>query len=155
MSKLFNSALLGLSLGICAASVAAQDVGPNSTLVQIAGKGKILVNQGEGFVAGAEGMRLSPGDRVMAQDDSSAQIKFDDQCERTVEENTIATVPDRSNCAGGVWGVQGLNPGSGTAIGTTAAGTATGNGGVLAMVGIVAAIDLWWLNEGDDDTVSP
>jgi len=72
-----------------------------------------------------------------------------------VTENNLKTVPGRSTCAGGVVAVQPLEPAGGTAIGGATGATGTGNGGVLAMVATVAAIDLWWLNEDDQDIVSP
>jgi hypothetical protein len=150
MSRAIATALLGLAF---AASAAAADApAPNATVNDV--DGKVSVNQGDGFNPAADGMRLKPGDRVMVQDDSSADLKFDDECEFEVKENKIVTVPDRSPCAGGVPLVQELNPAGGSAIGTTGA-TGTGNGGVWIMAGIVAAIDLWWLNENGDDTVSP
>jgi hypothetical protein len=116
--------------------------------------GRVSVNQGEEFRPATQGMRLNPGDRVMVQDNSSAQLKFDDECPYPIGENKIVTVPEKSNCAGGAPLVQELAPTGGSAIGAAGA-TATGNGGVWWMVGIVTAIDLWWLNEGDDDVVSP
>ena len=152
MSKAIVIGMLAFGMAL---SAAAQDgPSPNATLKEIEGKGNVQVNQGDEFVPAAVGMRLKPGDRVMVQDDSSAEIKFDDECEYEIHENRIVTVPDKSNCAGGKPLVQELNPEGANAIGATGA-TGTGNGGVAWMVGIVAAIDLWWLNEDDNDTVSP
>jgi hypothetical protein len=148
MSKLFATAVLGLGMALNAAAAEAPE--PNSTITEL--KGSVSVNQGEEFRPAVKGMRLKPGDRVMAQDDSEADIKFDDECKMDVDENKIVTIPDRSTCAGGVPVVQELNPAGGSAIGAAAS---SGNGGVWAMVAIVAAIDIWWINEDDNDTVSP
>jgi hypothetical protein len=150
MSRAIATALLGLAF---AASAAAADApAPNATLTDV--DGKVSVNQGDGFNPASENMRLKPGDRVMVQDDSTAKLKFDDECEFTADENKIVTIPGTSPCAGGVPVVQELKPAGGDVIGSGGS-TGTGNGGVWAMVGIVTAIDLWWLNEGNDDTVSP
>jgi len=151
MNKMFASVAFSLALGASAAHAAGD---PVATLAEIGGKGRVLVNQGEEFVPAAEGMSLRVGDRIMVQDDSSAEIKYGDGCESGVSENKIVTITDKSSCSGGTPIVQELNPSGGSAIGATGA-TGTGNGGVWVMVGVVAAIDLWWLNEDDNETVSP
>jgi hypothetical protein len=148
MTKLIAFAL-GSSLAFSA--LAADAPAPNATFLE--GKGRVLVNQGEEFKPAVKGMRLKPGDRIMVQDDGEAKIKFDDDCEYEVEENKISTMPDRSPCAGGSPVVQEMNPAGGNAIGGGATGS--GNGGVWTMAAIVAAIDIWWLNEDDHDIVSP
>jgi hypothetical protein len=117
--------------------------------------GHVLVNQGDEFVPATKGMKLKPGDRIMVQDDADAKLVFDDECSDSVGENKIYTVPDKSSCAGGTPLVQELKPTGGSAIGAAGGATGTGNGGVWAMVAIVAAIDIWWLNEDDHDVVSP
>jgi hypothetical protein len=148
MSKFIFTAVLGM--GISLSAVAQDGPAPIATLAEIEGKGNILVNFGDEFVPAKEGMRLKPGDRVMAQDDSSAEIKYDDECEYEVEENRIVTVPDRSNCAGGVPLVQELNP-----AGTGVVGAASGESHAGFWLGLVAAVDAWLFFESDDDTVSP
>jgi hypothetical protein len=153
MSKSILAMALGLGLSLGAATVLAQAPAPNATLKEIGGKGNVLVNQGEEFVPAAEGMRLKPGDRVMAQDDSEADIQFDDQCTYEVKEQRIVTIPSDSPCAGGVPLVQSLNPAGAGAVGATAA-AGTGNAGpFLLAAGIETAI--YFLLEDDDDTVSP
>ena len=117
--------------------------------------GHVLVNQGDEFVPATKGMKLKPGDRIMVQDDADAKLVFGDECADSIKENKIYTVPEKSSCAGGTPIVQELQPTGGSAIGGTGGATGTGNGGVLAMVAIVAAIDIWWLNEDDHDVVSP
>jgi hypothetical protein len=155
MNKLITTAILGLGLTMGATIASAQD-NMVATITKV--EGKVLVNSGDGFVPATEGMRLKPGDRVMLQDDSEAGLKFDDECSRDLGENRIVTVGGKSPCAGGALAEQGLEPTDGGAIGATGA-TGTGNGGVAAMVGIVAAIDLWWLSEDDhedeNDVASP
>lgn len=138
-------ALLGTSIAFNAAA--------SATIASIQGKGSVLVNQGEEFRPASQGMQLKPGDRVMVQDDSEAKLKFDDDCSYSVGENKIITIPEKSPCAGGTVIAQEMNPAGGNAIGGGTTGT--GNGGVAAMAGIVAAIDIWWLNEDDHDVVSP
>jgi len=138
---------------LLSASAFAQAPDPVATLADF--HGHVLVNQGDEFVPATKGMALRPGDRIMVQKDSEAELKFKDECPSEVGENKIYTVPDRSNCAGGAPVVQELAPTGGNAIGATAGATGASNGGVVAMVAIVAAIDIWWLNEEDSDVVSP
>ena len=151
MSKLIATGILGF--GLTLASVAFAQGAPVATITKV--EGKVQVNQGDGFVPASEGMRLQAGDRVMVGDDSEADLKYDDECKRDVDENRIATVGDKSPCAGGVLAEQALEPEGQGAIGATTGATGTGNGGVAAMVAIVAAIDIWWLSEDDHDVVSP
>ena len=138
-------ALLGTSIAFTAAA--------SATVASIEGKGAVMVNQGDGFRPATKGMRLNPGDRVMVQDDSEAKLQFDDECSYEVDENKIITIPDKSPCAGGNVVAQELNPSGEGAVGGGTTGT--GNGGVAVMAGIVAAVDIWWLNEDDHDVVSP
>jgi hypothetical protein len=155
MSKTLLSSLVGLGLGLgMAANAAAQAPAPDyiATLTKIEGERKVMVNGGEEFKPAVEGMRLKAGDRILVQDDSSAELKYDDECEDGAEENQIMTVPDMSPCAGGVPVVQNLNPaGAGGVVGATASGS-NGTGLWLAMA-IQTAIYFWL--EDDDDTVSP
>ena len=146
MKKPLAVAIATLGLAFAASAYAA----PVATLTEI--KGNVLVNQGEEFRPATKGMRLNPGDRIMVQDDSAARLKFDDECPYPIGENKIVTVPEKSNCAGGEPLVQELEPTGGAAPGGA---TGTSNRGVGIMVGVVTAIDLWWLNEDDSDIVSP
>jgi hypothetical protein len=138
---------------LISASAFAQAPEPVATLSEI--HGRVMVNQGDEFVPATKNMALRPGDRIMVPDDGEATLTFKDDCRSEVDENKIYTVPDRSTCAGGVPVVQELAPTGGNAIGAAAGATGTGNGGVAVMAAIVAAIDIWWLNEDDDDVVSP
>jgi hypothetical protein len=153
MSKNTFAAFLGMAISLSAASAAAQAPESTATLKEISGKGKVLVNTGEEFVPASEGMRLKPGDRVMVQDDSEADIQFDDECQYEIDENRIVTIPDRSTCAGGVPVVQQLNPVGGAAI-----GSAAHTPGALEWIfsALVVGTEICWLVcEDDDDTVSP
>ena len=138
-------ALLGTSIAFNAAAAA--------TVVSVQGKGHVLVNTGEEFRPVSQGQTLNPGDRIMVQDDSGAKLKFDDDCAFEVGENKIVTIPEKSPCAGGTVAQQELQPTGGDTVG--GGSTGTGNGGVWIMAGVVAAIDIWWLNEDDHDVVSP
>jgi len=151
MYKLITATVFGLGMSL--AAVAQDAPAPTTTLTQV--EGRVSVNQGDGFAPAQEGMRLKPGDRVMVQEGGEAALTFDDECRMEVTENKLMTVPGRSTCAGGVAAIQPLQPAGGAAIGGAAGATGTGNGGVLIMVATVAAIDLWWLNEDESDTVSP
>ncbi len=145
-SFFFSALALGFALTASAADVPT----PIATLTNI--NGQISVNQGEAFAPATNGIRLMPGDRVMAQIDSAAIVKFDDECELKVEPNTILTLRAQSPCRGCCPLVQQLNPVGRDAIGAIA----PSRGGIGWLVGLVAAIDLWWLDdEDDDDTVSP
>jgi hypothetical protein len=146
MAKIVEATLFGLVLALGSASALADDF--TATLTET--EGKVLVNQGEEFVPATEGMRLKPGDRIMAQNNGEAEIKFDDECKSEVDENTIVTIPEKSPCAGGVLLVQELNPAGGAAIG--AAGDSHNAGFWLGLVGAVSA---WLYFESDDDIVSP
>lgn len=145
MSKLLATAILGLGVAF---NAAAQTPNPNATLTEF--EGQVSVNQGKEFVPAEAGMRLKPGDRIMVKEGGEVTLTFDDECRLEIEENKLVTIPDRSTCAGATLVEQGLQPQGGEAIGSTG----RGNGGVWAMVGIVAAIDLWWLSE-DEEFVSP
>jgi hypothetical protein len=144
--KLLATAIFSMGFAVGAAAQSPPPA-PNATMTDI--EGSVSVNQGTEYVPARKDMRLKPGDRVMIREGGEVTIVFDDECRREVEENKIVTIPERSPCAGGVLAEQSLQPGGGSAIGST-----RGNGGVWAMVAIVAAIDIWWLQE-DEDFVSP
>lgn len=146
-SLFFSMLALGFALSASAADVRP----PFATLTEVTGQ--VSVNQGEEFAPAANGIRLMRGDRVMAQIDSTAIIKYDDDCEFRVEANTILTLRGESPCAGCCPMVQHLGPVGAPAIGSAA--PRVGNGGMWWLVGIVTAINIWWLNEDDHDTASP
>jgi hypothetical protein len=60
--------------------------------------GAALVNKGDQYVDGTEGMPLSTGDRVMTLAQSEAAIQFKDGCQYLMKENELMTVPSMSPC---------------------------------------------------------
>lgn len=153
MYRLKAVALLGLGLafGAAAQTPSPPVPDPSATLTEIGGKHKVMVNEGKEFLPAKEGMRLKAGDRIMIGDDSEATIKFDDECERELDENKIVTVSDRSPCAGAVLVQQELNPGNGAAIG----GTSTGSNGALPIAAVLALDAYLFFREDNNDIVSP
>ena len=139
--------------------------------------GPVQVNQGEQFLPLQTGQSLRAGDRVMAMQDGSATLTFQDGCTLTVAPETMIVVPSTSTCAGGVATAQAITPGSTDAVGATSyqGETATASGGTgstysgvdWAGFGIVAGTVLVGNavlfsdddddddDEDDDDTVSP
>jgi hypothetical protein len=61
-------------------------------------EGKILVNQGHGFVAAKPGMMLSDGDRVIALDGSSAAVVYADGCVTQLKENNVLAMNKSAGC---------------------------------------------------------
>jgi len=123
--------------------------GPNSTMEQM--QGQVSVNQGKEFSPAKSEMRLRPGDRIMTQAESAATIVFDDKCRLSIGASKLVTVPDQSVCACGLLVEQGLAPAGANAIG----GAAVSNTGVGIMAGVVTAIDIWALQDEENDSVSP
>ena len=60
--------------------------------------GAALVNKGDQYVDGTEGMALSTGDRVMTLAQSEAAIQFNDGCQYLMKENELITIPSKSPC---------------------------------------------------------
>jgi hypothetical protein len=154
MSKVLARSCIGLAMALAAtAALANPATGPNATLSSVSGK--VSVNQGREFVPAQSAMRLKAGDRIMIAENGAASITFDDACRMDLGASRVVTVPAKSTCAGAQLSQQGVVQGAG------GGGEAIGeegehdNSGVWIMVGIVAAIDLWALSEGDDDTASP
>ena len=114
-------------------------------------QGQVSVNQGKEFAPAKSEMRLKPGDRIMTQAESAATIVFDDKCRLNIGASKLVTVPDQSVCACGLLVEQGLAPAGANAIG----GAAVSNTGVWVMAGVVTAIDIWALQDEENDSVSP
>lgn len=55
-------------------------------------QGKVMVNQGEKFVAAKEGMALNAGDRIMAMDGARASLEYGNACTIQVAPNSSITV---------------------------------------------------------------
>jgi hypothetical protein len=125
--------------------VAAQEPAPVASATTV--NGGVQVNMGNDFIPLQTGQALKPGDRVMAPDDASATITFNDGCTLMVAEKSTVVVPAASTCAGGM----------------VAHGGAAYDGGVdwsgfwtVAGVAIIGNAILWNNNnEDDNDTVSP
>jgi hypothetical protein len=154
MSTILARSLIGFAVALAATTAVANPTsGPNATLTGV--NGKVSVNQGKEFVPALSEMRLKPGDRIMIADKGSATITFDDSCRMDLGASRVVTIPAKSTCAGAQLSQQGVVQGAG------GGGAAIGdegehdNTGVWIMVGVVAAIDLWAISEGDDETASP
>ena len=63
--------------------------------------GKVLVNQGAGFVAGSLSQALPVGSRVMVQGSGQAKVSYPDLCVVIVTQEHVHTVGDKSPCATG------------------------------------------------------
>ena len=96
MATRFTSIVLVASmLGLNAAQAASNFAEIN--LMQ----GKVLVNQGEGFVALAEGSALKVGDKVLVGKDSSAIISYNGGCAVSINEAKVVTVAKAAPCKAG------------------------------------------------------
>ncbi len=108
--------------------------------------GEVLINQGEDYVAPADGLRLREGDQVLTKDNSSVVVRYDDDCDVKVEENTIYTVDEPDDCAAI------LAVGSGSGLGAGSTGRF-----ILAGVGLIGVIAIFTESGSDrpDRVVSP
>lgn len=61
-------------------------------------QGKVLINQGKGFVAARPGMAVNAGDRVIALDGAAAQIVYQDGCVTNLKEHNLLPI-DAKGCA--------------------------------------------------------
>ena len=95
---LFLVGSLGLSVSTTFISSAMAE--PNFAQIQSV-QGKILVNQGRGFVAALGGLALKPGDKIMVGQESSATFKYSNGCEVSVSEPKILTVAKSAPCIAG------------------------------------------------------
>ena len=64
-------------------------------------QGKVLVNQGKGFTALAEGAALKAGDRVMVGKESAAVIAYSTGCTVSINEAKVVTVAKVAPCKAG------------------------------------------------------
>jgi hypothetical protein len=85
--------------GVFALAATAAYAGPNVQLASLASvDGKILVNQGHGYVAAKPGMMLSDGDRVIALDGASAAVVYADGCVTKLKENNVLAMSQAAGC---------------------------------------------------------
>lgn len=115
--------------------------------------GEVLVNQGEDYVAPADGLRLREGDQILTKDNSSVVVRYDDDCDVKVEENTVYTVDEPDDCAAVI------ALGEGAAVGSGIAAGAVGSTGQLLIsgLGIIGIIAVFTDSGSDrpDQVVSP
>ena len=67
-------------------------------------QGKVMVNQGKGFVAARPGMEVRAGDRVIALDGAAARIVYNDGCVTNLKERNLLPI-EAKGCA-----TQAVNP---------------------------------------------
>ncbi len=93
---LMQTAIVAALLCAISGSTAAAEGEGIAYLARITGG--VLVNQGQQYRDGTEGLSLSTGDRVMSLAESTAIIQFQDGCRYTMEENELVTIPSLSPC---------------------------------------------------------
>lgn len=148
--------ITSLTLLACLASsmAFAQSEAPRASAVLVDLQGSILVNEGEQFLAATEGLPLSSGDRVMALENSTALLRYEDGCDVKVEPETVVTLTEGSPCAGWLLAVEPVAP-AGVALG--GAGAAATAGGVSPWIyipaGVIAGVLIY--EEFFDDPSSP
>ena len=73
-----------------------------ATLTDI--KGRVLVNQGEGYSFVKGTVDLKPGDRVLVRSKSTARLLYGIDCERRLRANRTLVVPDDEVCRSATMG---------------------------------------------------
>ena len=91
VSILLATALVGASVAQAAANFA--EIGSI--------QGKVLVNQGHGFVALADGAALKAGDRVLVGKESGVVIAYANGCSVAVDEPKVLTIAKVAPCKTG------------------------------------------------------
>jgi hypothetical protein len=125
--------------------VAAQEPAPIASATSV--NGAVQVNTGNDFVPLQTGQALKPGDRIMAPDDASATVTFNDGCTLMVGAKSTVVVPAVSTCSGGVVARSGTPGGYDGGVDWSGFWTVAG----VAIIGNA----ILWNNEDDNDTVSP
>lgn len=82
--------------------------------------GNVLVSKESGLGAGAEGLRLAPGTRVITMSRSRAVVVYDDGCEVKLAENERFQVETGKPCAALIAMVQPMIAAPATVAGATA-----------------------------------
>lgn len=67
----------------------------------IAINGKVLVNQGNGFVAAGPDVSLAVGDQIMVGADATAEIKYANGCNVTVNASAVVRIAAQAPCKKG------------------------------------------------------
>lgn len=122
----------------------------NATLNSI--QGVVMVSKDKKFATVQNGQVLKAGDRVLVLQDGGAVIRFNDGCELTLPESSLAVIPEVSTCAGGNAEIAQLSPENAQALGM---GKIALSGTGLWVVGALPAAGVAAGESGSDDTVSP
>ncbi len=100
--------------------------------------GKVLVNQGKGFVTAKDGMEVRTGDRVIALDKASAKVVYSDGCVTDLKENKLLSM-DGKGCQKQAVNFGGDNIKLAQAIGGSVTDTPPGGGDVAGTAGAPVA----------------
>ena len=112
-------------------------------------QGKILVDQGDGFKPVNGPVTVKPGDRVMAQGDGTANVKYSGSCFNVVQPGAVVTVVPDGQCVKAqtsyitTQAVQSIDagvPAAGAEAGTPAGAATAGAEAGIGALGIGAAV---------------
>lgn len=147
MKAILAGGLTLLFAGVALAQPKEEPVASVDSLV-----GEVLINQGEDYVAPVDGLRLREGDQVLTKNDSSVVVRYDDDCDVKVEENTVYTVDEPEDCA-----VVALGESAAVAGSSTAGLSGSTGRFLIAGVGIIGVIAIFADGGSDkpDRVVSP
>jgi hypothetical protein len=137
----------GACLGAMALAASAQEADEADVAELDRVSGKVLVNKGEGYIPGEDGMRLRPGFRVMTLENSSVLVKYTDGCDHALVEDEMLRVGSRSPCALTKYG----QPQSATKTAAVSAAPETAAGMNLAWVPLAAAAGVAAITLADND----
>lgn len=113
--------------------------------------GKVMVNQGRGFVAAKPGMEIRAGDRIVTLDGASAKLVYGDGCLADLKENNLLSVDGKCatkpmsprsesiKLAQAIGSDKGV-PRTGVDVPTAPVGAGAGAGGVAASAAILPAV---------------
>ena len=87
----------GILLSCMLAAGIAQADASMASLVSVSGK--VLVDQGKGFVTAKPGMVLGEQDRIITLKDSAASVAFADGCVSKLKSNNLLTVDKEAGCS--------------------------------------------------------
>jgi hypothetical protein len=91
-----------VALAAASALLASTSIAGAAGLAEItSSSGKVLVNQGEGFVLVSGMVSLNAGDTVMIGEESQAQISYATGCTVTAESTSVVTIAEVAPCAPG------------------------------------------------------
>jgi hypothetical protein len=114
-------------------------------------QGKVLVNQGDGFLTVTATTELKPGDRVLVRAKSSAKVSYGIDCVETLKSNRTFVVPAETTCHGGIIGSLKDAPGD---MASVSAQTESGMGPLVIGGLFVTGISIAAMS-GDDHPASP